>query len=188
MKKVLEIYNYTEEIINTVVSFITNNKIIIMPSDTIYGFLTKIENEKRLRDIKKREEKPFLHLISKYSHLEMLNINIKDYILILEKNWPGNITFLMFDKNNEKIGVRMPDYPVLKEILDRVDLPLLSTSVNFSGKQALNNIEEIIKNFYDSVDLIINDKNFIPKSASTIVDLTTKEYTVVRKGDKEFKC
>ena len=188
MKKVFEVYNYTEEIIRTIVDFINNNKIIIMPSDTIYGFLTKIENEERLREIKKRDQKPFLHIISKYSQLEILNINPNDYLPILQKNWPGSISFLMSDRNNKKIGVRMPDFWILKEILDIVDKPLLSTSVNFSGMESLNNIEDIIKDFYDSVDLIINDKNFKTKPASTIVDLTIEGYKIVRQGDTEFKC
>lgn len=188
MKKIIEISEYKEDIIENIVRYITDNKIVIMPSDTIYGFLTNMENESRLREIKRRDNKPFLYIISKYSHLEMLNISIEKYSYIFEKNWPSSISFLVFDKDNKKRGVRMPNFGVLRDILDRIDKPLLSTSVNFSGEEPLNKIEDIIKNFYDYADLIVNDKNFKVKAPSTIVDLTTEKYTIIRKGEEEFKC
>lgn len=188
MKKVFEITEYREDIIDMVVDYLLKDKVIIMPSDTIYGFLTRVKNENRLREIKNRDEKPFLHIISNYSQLAMLDIEVERYIKILEKNWPGSISFLMYDKNNKKIGVRMPDFYVLKNLLDKVNEPLLSTSVNFSGLPAMNNPEDIIRDFHNLVDLIIIDKNFKEGSASTIVDLTTNPYTIIRKGEKDFKC
>ncbi|HOJ63557.1 MAG TPA: L-threonylcarbamoyladenylate synthase [Spirochaetota bacterium] len=188
MKKILEIKGYSKKLIDLIVDCLNKDKVIIMPSDTIYGFLTKTKNEQRLREIKRRDEKPFLHLISRYSQLSLLNIDPEIYIEILQKNWPGNISFIMNDINNKKLGVRMPDFEELRNILDRVNEPLLSTSVNFSGMNTLNNPEDIIKNFSELVDLIIIDKNFKEKLASTIVDLTTSPYTIIRKGDKEFIC
>ena len=179
--------DYSNNIIISISEFVKNKKIIIMPSDSIYGFLTLKINEDKLRIIKKRDEKPFLYLISDLSQLKYLKIDFKKHKEILDKYWPGKITFIMKNENNETVGVRFPEWNVITRIIDLSGVPLLSTSVNYSGMSAINDIDKIIKEFDDKADLIIIDRNFKEDSASTIVDIVKKPYKVLRKGSVVFE-
>jgi len=186
--KVIEINSeYPDRLVLNIIKLIKDEKIIIMPSDTVYGFLSLPSQESRLREIKKRDKKPFLFLISNFSQLNKINVNTKTNKLILEKYWPGPITFILNQKNNNSIGIRMPDWYLLQKIIDGVGLPLISTSVNYSGMPVLNNIKDIINEFSEKVDLIIFDKSFKQDISSTIVNLTKKPYKILRKGSVLFE-
>ncbi len=174
--------SYTDELILDISNNIINGKIVIMPSDTIYGFLCKRSQEKRLRSLKKRDEKPFLMLISDITQLAFLNINYKSYEHFLNKYWPRPVTFLMNDDKNNKTGVRFPNHDALRQIIGKVGEPLISTSVNYSGCPVMNDINLIINEFGNKVDLIINDADFQPETVSTIADLTAKPVRIIRQG------
>lgn len=186
--KVIEINkNYSDKVISEIIQFIKNDKIIIMPSDTIYGFLSLPSQENKLRQIKKRDNKPFLYLISQLNQLKELKINLQDYKIILEKYWPGPITFILKQDKNKTIGVRMPKWGILQKIISKIGFPLISTSVNYSGMQLINDKDEIIKEFSEKVDLIIIDDNYTQSISSTIVDISKKPYQILRKGSISFE-
>ena len=68
-------------------------------------------------------------------------------------------------------------------LLNKINVPIYSTSVNRSGKPILNLIEDIKNEFESSVDLIIDDGNRINSVASTIVNLSNGKVEVIRQGE-----
>ncbi len=183
--EILTVKNYNDDVINKISSLIKKNKIVIMPSDTVYGFLALPKMENKLRKIKKRDVKPFLYLINDLDMLDYLGIDKNLNIEILNKYWPGPFTFIL-DNKSGGVGVRMPDSKELRQIIKEAESPLISTSVNYSGEESLNEINEIIKEFQDKADLIISDKIFKSTIASAIVDLRNNPYKILRKGSIEF--
>jgi len=182
-KIIIDDTGYNDDVLSKITDRIKNGKIVIMPSDTVYGFLTVNSNEGKLRVIKKRDKKPFLFLISSFEDIGLLGAELEDHQMnILKKFWPGKVTFILSKKDGTTIGVRMPDWEVLRFIIKESGTPLLSTSVNYSGENALANIENITGEFDDKVDLIVYDRFFHSANASTIVDLTKKPYKVLREG------
>ncbi|MCG8569271.1 MAG: threonylcarbamoyl-AMP synthase [Spirochaetes bacterium] len=177
-------YNCIKEIVQTLLS----GGIVIMPSDTIYGFLFTQKNEQKVRDIKKRDKKPFLYLIDDLSRLKALDIDLKPYQDILLKNWPGPFTFILEDQQKKTVGVRWPDWSVLQDIIAQCNQPLLSTSINLSGQPALNQPEKIEQYFGRQVDLMVFDTAFKASGASTIVQVNDQNYHVIRTGDQELVC
>ena len=186
------LFNYKNDdniiVINKICGTLLNDGLVIAPCDTIYGILALPRNEDKVRSVKKRDEKPFLYLISDISQLSFFNININLYKKILDKNWPGNITFIMSSTNGKNYGIRMPQTEYLIDIINRINFPLISTSVNFSGESFLSDPQEIINNFSELVSLIVIDESFSPQKPSTIVDITGNQYKILRKGDKDFIC
>ena len=192
MNNILEIKEYTDKEIQGIAAMLRKRKIVVMPSDTIYGFLAHPDCERKVRDIKKRDNKPFLYLISRCEQLAQLGIDITDYSVILERYWPGPITFIMKRKKPlpggyfDSLGVRMPAWEVLRKIIDKTGMPLISTSVNFSGESSFDDIDGIIEKFGSLADLIVADRNFNSNISSTIVDLTARPYKILRKGSMDF--
>lgn len=189
MKKVISINeNNFDDVVEISYQFLKDGKVVILPTDTVYGFSSVPKEENKIREIKNRDEKPFLYLISKISQLDYFKIDIEKYIKMLEKNWPDSITFLMDNIDNKKIGVRYPKDDFLTKVIDKLQTPIVSTSVNYSGCPILKDKDEIIKEFYDKVDLIIINDKLNNDTASTVVSLLENDYKIIREGIVKFKC
>ena len=162
--------------------------IVIMPSDTVYGFLFTKEASEKVREIKRRDNKPFLFFISDMSNLDELNVIYKPFINILKKNWPGSFTFIFDSIDGTTSGVRMPKWNVLNELAAKTGKILYSTSVNFSGEPPLENPTEMEEAFGDSVDLFVFDEKYLPGIPSSIVRLSaTDGIKEVRAGGGKLK-
>lgn len=160
---------------------------IIAPCDTIYGFLGIVpQSDLLIRQIKGREEiKPFLRLISDPDISSFSNQIIPDWVNLY---WPGPLTLivklkdeLVIDEKSPTVAIRYPNDPWLLDLLKICGQMLYSTSVNRAGEPALNQIDSIISEFGDEVDLIIDGGN-INGDASTIIDLSSLPYRVLRQG------
>jgi len=174
-----------------VVQKLKENKVVIIPTDTVYGFSAvvfnddngKAVNAEKICNVKGRDEnKPFIQLISSPSEIQ--NITNQKIPSNLLKFWPGPLTIIVKDKNNENstIAVRCPGDQWLRNVIKECGFPLYSTSVNLSGCPILETEEEILNTFSDKVDLIVLDgdkKNGIP---STIVKIEGESFSVLRQG------
>ena len=174
--------------IDKIVSVLKNDGIVIMPSDTVYGFLFTQKAAEKVREIKRRDNKPFLFFIGNINQLEELNVNYRPFVDVLEKNWPGPFNFIFDNYEGTTSGVRMPEWSVLKELSEKTGKILYSTSVNFSGEQPLENPTEMEKAFGNSVDLFIFDEKYKPGIPSTIVRVSENDgIKIIREGARQLK-
>lgn len=176
------------KIVEITAKVILERKIVILPTDTIYGFSALVECEDSVRELKKRDGKPFIYLISQKKELDYFNIDYLKYDEILSKNWPGPITFLMNNKFNQKTGVRLTNNKFINALIDKVGLPLISTSVNYSNEKPIEDISKITEEFEELVNLIVVDEGYKPGLSSTIVDISTQDYKIIREGEAKFVC
>ena len=68
----------------------------------------------------------------------------------------------------------------MNDLLKKINKPLVQTSVNISGSPVLKNIKEIVEQFGDKIDLIIDEGNFPKRNPSKIIDLTADRGKVLR--------
>ena len=183
----------TENDVDRIVELLNQDKIVAMPTDTIYGFsclATSNKAVKTLCNLKKcSNEKLFIILVSKsydLSKLVSLNDSIKEFV---KNNTPNPVTMIVeknpslkLAKNFEipTIAIRIPDNGFLQKILDKVGF-MISTSCNIHGQQNLTNPTDII-NTFGSLDAIVESNTANYNSSSTIVDLTTNPHKVIRQG------
>jgi L-threonylcarbamoyladenylate synthase len=156
--------------------------VLIMPCDTIYGFVGKYpDSDGTIREIKGRgETKPFLVLSTESMIDRLSDQEIPEY---LKKYWPGPLTLIIKGKSpGTSIAVRVPDDPVLLHLMESIDAPVFSTSVNRSGRPPLNKIEEIAGEFEFSVDMLVDGGDIEGGRPSTIVDVTSRPFKVLRQG------
>lgn len=187
-----------------------NQKIVIIPTDTVYGFSGIVSGgsacacgessgdgfgdgpgymrgtDAEIRRIKGREAyKPFIQLIAAPEDIRQITDDpIPDELFSL---WPGALTIIVNDKRdvaggNATVAVRCPGDAWLREVIRETDSPIYSTSVNRSGKPVLTDIADIVAEFGNEVELIIDDgdkRNALP---STIVSLVDGSCKVIRQG------
>jgi L-threonylcarbamoyladenylate synthase len=156
--------------------------VAIAPGDTMYGLVGVVPDcEERIRSLKGREEdKPFLQLlpdpswVAKYSPLPT-PANLRRY-------WPGPLTLVFPTHAGGTVAFRVPDSRFLHDLLEGVGGPLYSSSVNRAGAAPLRTVEEMRREFESDVDLIYDAGDIPPGPPSTLVDLTTRPYRILREG------
>lgn len=175
--------------------FLKNGKIIVCPTDTVYGLVCDASNKKavqKLFKIKKRDSKKFVPIFIKNlkTTKKLAFINERQE-KILKRVWPGKTTFILKRKkfkicgvDEKTIGLRIPNHKVINYLLSVINFPLTGTSANLSGKPASTKIKEVLNQFKDQKlkpDLIIDAGNLKPSKPSKIIDLTGDKIKILRK-------
>ncbi len=178
--------------------------LIIFPTMGAYGLgasITNKESLKKIFEIKKRPlSKPVLILIKDLYELQTYCRNIpRQAIVLMEKIWPGDITFVLeassnipeiLTGNTGKIGVRIPSHPFTVELLKNLESPLTGTSANISGEKEACEPEKINYDIISKTDLFINAGFTGKKKPSTIVQADNNGIKILRKGrinEKQIK-
>ncbi len=173
------------------------SKVIIFPTDTVYGIgcpIFDIKGIEKIYKIKHRsKDKPLACLCSSLEQIEeiaQLNPNIRN---LIEQCMPGALTLILPAKTNvleaigyKTIGVRIPNSSLALQLLNAHG-PMLTTSVNESGEMPLNDYETIVAQYQDVVDKIYPPQKNSSNISSTVIDLTTGEMKLLREGTLAFE-
>lgn len=187
-----------KEAIGEAAEAIKNGKVIIYPTDTVYGLGANAFDEdaiKKIFEIKGRDfNKPISIIVRDIEMAKEVASFGRNTEKILEKIFPGPVTVILFKKKvlseiltggTEKIGLRIPDCKFTRILMENLDFPITTTSANISGEGASGNISEILSQFKNKKtkpDLVI-DAGALPKSSSsTVIDLTGPEPKILRTG------
>lgn len=170
-----------------------NHQVIAFPTETVCGFGVYFDDEEAyhlLNKIKGRpEDKPYTMMLSDVCELYKY-IELNDNILkIINAFMPGPITLLVKAKpgiplwvthGSDKVGVRVPDHPLLQQMLRYFQKPLLVPSANKSGMPPMRDMDQIKKIFKDEIAFYI-DGNSNGDLPSTIVD-AYGDIKIIRQG------
>jgi len=167
--------------------------IIVYPTDTLYGFGAGARNRKavaRLMKIKGRSRGlVFSVMLADIEELVKIVQVRAEHAPALER-LPGPYTFIFPSKEKLPdgvigpgvgLGVRIPDHDLARDIAREFGGPVITTSVNRTGKEPLSDPAEIKKKFSTDVDLIIDAGPIVGKP-STVISFMTRPPTLIRKG------
>lgn len=169
------------ESVSIAADYLRRGKIVILPTDTVYGFSGIVDGrhysfhtDKKICEIKERDEnKAFIQLLAKPSDIKKYTRDVIPCEL-LEK-WPGPLTIIVHtfedDGNLKTTAFRCPGDEWLRKVISLCGAPIYSTSVNESGKDAINNVSDIKAVFGTKVDLIVDDGDKNKGIPSTIVSI-----------------
>lgn len=180
-------------------SLFMEGKIFVYPTDTLYGFGANPFNDEavlRINRIKSREEgKMYILLINNLK-------NLSNYISVQsEKHWdflltvwpnPVSIVLKLNSRTRNIFGIetaafRIPNHRFCQKVLDRIQMPLISTSVNRNNRPPLKEFSEIRDEFSGEVDGIFYTEKKSYFEASTLLDLTGEEPVLLREGKIKFR-
>jgi len=188
--------------IEKVIEVLKSGGIVIYPTDTVYGMGCDIHNRKAVEKIAKLkgiklEKAKFSIICNNLSQLSDYTRPINNTVFkLMKKNLPGPFTFILnannkvpelFQSNKKTVGIRIPNNPILLEIVQEFGNPLVTTSVHDEDEivEYTTDPELIHENYKDSVDLVI-DGGYGQNVASTIVDCTDGEPVIIRQGIGEL--
>lgn len=172
------------------------NKLLIFPTDTVYGIGCGIFDKKnidKIYDIKHRpRSKPLACLCANLKQIQTIAYIGEKEQKIIENLMPGALTIILKAKDNVKevtgfdtIGVRIPNSKTAQSILLE-NGPMLTTSVNESEERPLNSYEEIYEKYNDVVDKIYSSNEPSSAISSTVVSLLNGDIQILREGQIKF--
>ena len=166
-----------------IVETLRKGKTAILKCDTIYGIVgIAPDTEEQIQTIKKR--RPSNSLIQLISDVHWVRrFTVTPLPQQLKSFWPGPLTIIFPVREGQTVALRIPADTWLRDIIRSVGKPLFSTSVNTSGRKPLHIITEIIKEFSAAMPVIVDSGDALKDVPSTILDITSVPYRVVRQGE-----
>ena len=182
---------------------ILDGGVIIYPTDTVYAMgcdinsRSGIERVARMKQVKV-EKADFSFVFYDLSHISEYTKQFDTATFkLLKRNLPGPFTFILeannsipklFRNKKRTLGIRVPDHPICRAIVDRLDRPIISTSIHDEDEviEYTTDPELIHEKYAHQVDLII-DGGYGNNEASTVVDLTGNQPMILRQGIGELE-
>ncbi|MFX0090711.1 MAG: L-threonylcarbamoyladenylate synthase [Candidatus Hodarchaeota archaeon] len=175
--------------------------VVILPTDT--GYLLgvdalNISAVNHVFTIKKRFKSNPIHVAVSSIELAMRYVDIGPHELALYETFlPGPLTIISSKKalvpdilvaNKNTLGIRIPDNPVLLQVISVFGKAITATSANISGRKSLPLLQEIAALNFDKKEQIYYVKDeLIYENASTVVDCTIMPPKIIREGPIKAK-
>lgn len=183
--------------IRKVVDILKDGGVIIYPTDTIYAMgcdINQVKAVQRVCHLKgvRPEKANFSIICQDLSNIAMYAKVSNEVFKLMKHNLPGPFTFILPATNRlpnvmmnrrKTIGIRVPDNFIVQAIVEELGNPLLTTSVKADDEvvEYMTDPELIHERYGNLVDLVI-DGGYGKNVASTVVDCTGDEITIVRQG------
>jgi L-threonylcarbamoyladenylate synthase len=178
------------------VELLRRGELVAFPTDTVYGvgahaFLEQAV--KRLFRVKKRPlDLPIPLLLSEESTMEMVCTDIPPVAWRLaECFWPGGLSLVLarsqvvpdaVTAGGSTVAVRVPDYPLLRDLCRQLGAPLAATSANLHRQPPPVTADEVESVLGGYIPLILDGGACPGGVASTVLDLTVWPHAIVRPG------
>lgn len=180
------------------VEALRNGEVVGLPTDTVYGIGADpfdVDAIARLFELKDRpDHKPVGLLVATVEQAQEIGEIHDAAAELARRHWPGALTLVVTpkvvladwvgDQVLSTVGIRVPDHPVAVELLTATG-PLAVTSANRSGGAETMSDTEARAALGDGVSVYV--PGVAPGGkASTVVDATGVELTVIREGPVEI--
>ena len=155
-------------------------KIIIYPTDTVYGIGCNAEDTalvNRIYDIKKRHRNMPVSVIAPSKKWILDNFVCKKEDI--DKYLPGAYTLVVRKKDpqflntvslGDSVGVRMLLHK-FQDIVSSANIPFVTTSANISGKETPKSFLDIDIELKNNADVVV-DEGILKGNPSKIIDIT----------------
>jgi tRNA threonylcarbamoyl adenosine modification protein (Sua5/YciO/YrdC/YwlC family) len=173
---------------------LSSGRVVVYPTDTIYGLGADMASRPaidRLYELRQLDpQKPLSLICRSLSDVGRYAIIPDDCYGFMRRHLPGPYTFVlkatpdaprMGKSKRRAIGVRVPDSPVARALIDALGRPIISTSAIFDDQPTSDPI--ILSEMLDPqiVGLVL-DAGLLVGVPSTVIDWTGEVPELVREG------
>jgi L-threonylcarbamoyladenylate synthase len=203
----MDIVKYNQKnkklIIKKALDVLKKGGIFVFPTETCYGIGADATNQNAINKLFKyktrREGKPLSVVVFDYE-MASKYVEINEIAKNLYKNYlPGPITVVSkglgkvakgVESEHGTLGVRIPDYRIVLDIVSEFQKPFTATSANISYLPKPYSIKNLMKDTpkksLDLIDLIIDAGDLDQRETSTVVDTTMNNLNIMRKGQVDL--
>jgi len=181
--------------IGQAVAHLQAGRIIVYPTDTLYGLAADIENRSaidRLYSLRRLDPKKPLSLIcADLPQVGQYAILDDDCYRFMRRVLPGPYTFIlkatraaprMGQSRRRAVGIRVPANPVAQALVRALGRPILSTSAAPHEEEAVTDPVELA-NLYGGRDVaLVLDAGLAVNTPSSVVDWSGDAPEIIREG------
>lgn len=178
------------------VDLLRNGGLIAYPTDSCYALGAQIGNREaldRIKQIRQLDDKHHFTLVCKDlaqlgEYVEVNNMMFRNIKAVT----PGGYTFILpatkevprrlMHSKKKTIGVRIPDHPVVRALLEELGEPILSSTLLLPGEEEPMTQGWEIKETLDNVVEGVIDSGECGTEPTTVIDYSSGEAAIMRVG------
>ena len=175
-----------EEVINA----LKKGKVVVYPTDTLYGLGANIFNRHAVEKIYRMKNRPYnMPLPIVISSINKINefAEMNEFATKLAKKFlPGKLTIVLKKRSiipdyisKDKVAIRIPANEIALKLAH--EFPITATSANLHGGKLPSNIEIAKRQLGDKPDIYL-DYGKLSGLPSTVVDASGKKIKIMREG------
>ena len=182
-------------------TIIRSGGLVAVPTETVYGLAGNGLNEQaveRIYEVKGRPAvKPLSLMVRGVDAIDIYCNNVCSAARALaEKFWPGPLTIVLESKDcvpeivragGTTVGLRCPSNELTLEVLRQAAVPFAAPSANLSGEASPKTAREVLHYFDGKIDGVIDGGPCDIGFESTIIDMSTVPYRILRQGSLSEK-
>ncbi|NBP69395.1 MAG: threonylcarbamoyl-AMP synthase [Cytophagia bacterium] len=177
-------------------ALLKKGKLVAIPTETVYGLAANATNADAVARIFEAKNRPSfdplivhvpdLHAVKRYAD----NLPLKA-LALASAFWPGPVTILFKKKDIipdivtsglDTVGIRCPNHPITRALLEELDFPLAAPSANPFGYISPTTPEHVNEQLGDKIAYILDGGPCTIGIESTIVGFHNDQATVYRLG------
>jgi L-threonylcarbamoyladenylate synthase len=185
--------------VETAIEILKSGGLVIYPTETLYGIGADATNAEAVKKLTEYKDRPFgkpysIAVTDQKMAEEYVELNATARGLYKEF-LPGPLTVISnglhrvapgVESEEGTLGVRIPDYKLVIDIVKKFGKAITATSANASYKKRPYKVSDILENISDKqnslVDLIIDAGTLPRNEPSTVIDTTLDNPVTLRQG------
>lgn len=188
----VDIYAHLQE----AARWIQEGEVVAFPTETVYGLGADATHSEAVRKIYaakgRPSDNPLIVHIAQLDQLQDVAYAVPDKARkLMEAFWPGPITFILPAKAGlapevtaglETVGVRMPDHPIARALIEAANTPIAAPSANRSGRPSPTTAQHVWEDLQGRIPLILDGGETGVGVESTVLDVTLDPPVILRPG------
>ena len=182
--------------IQKAVQLLTENQLVAIPTETVYGLAGNIFSEKAIKSIFSTKKRPFfnpliVHIPSIDSLSDLVTHVPEKAKLLAAAFWPGSLTLVLKKSNKipdlitagkDTVAVRVPNHPITLALLKKLPFPLAAPSANPFGSISPTKPTHVENYFRNSIKMVLDGGSCANGIESTIIGFENEEPVIYRLG------
>ncbi len=182
--------------IQKAIALLTNEELVAIPTETVYGLAGNIFSEKAIKLIFETKKRPFFNPlivhISSVDVLETIVSEVPEKAKILAKHfWPGSMTLVLkkhkkipeiITAGKDTVAVRVPNHPITIALLKQLPFPLAAPSANPFNNISPTKPAHVERYFKNDIKMILDGGSCKNGIESTIIGFENDEPIIYRLG------
>ena len=196
MQTLLKMMSIISKDISKAVKLLTANKLVAIPTETVYGLAGNIYSEQAIKSIFETKKRPFFNpLIVHIPCMDVLSTIVSHVPekakLLAQAFWPGSMTLVLKKQSNipdlitagkDTVAVRIPNHPLTLELLKQLPFPLAAPSANPFGNISPTKPEHVARYFENNIEMVLDGGACTSGIESTIIGFENNEPVIYRLG------
>ncbi len=161
--------------------------IVAFPTETVYGLGVCADNNAAIDNLYSVKQRPRDKKLSIMiaepddvaKHVEQIPPIARR---LISSFWPGPLTIVFDLPGNRTVGIRNSSHHVVRDLLKAAGKSIVSTSANVSGRPPATDAQQVVTNFSDKVDVVLDGGSAEAGKPSTVTKIVDNTFEIIRHG------